>query len=105
MIFDTDFSGEIDVEEVQQMFFVYYGFKGQLLDVTVRNFQKLRADPQEEIKFEEFSNLMDQLALKPALQDRQPPPPRRRRLMPKFIGKPKTSRSSLELPVLRGPRT
>ena len=35
MIFDTDFSGEIDVEEVQQMFFVYYGFKGNLLDQTV----------------------------------------------------------------------
>jgi len=58
MIFDTDFSGEIDVEEVQQMFFVYYGFKGQLLDQTVRNFQRLRLNPAEEIKFEEFSNLM-----------------------------------------------
>merc|ERR1712166_1216087 len=64
MIFDTDFSGEIDVEEVQQMFFVYYGFKGQLLDQTVRNFQRLR--------------------LKPALQDRIAAPPKRRRIMPKF---------------------
>jgi len=84
MIFDTDFSGEIDVEEVQQMFFVYYGFKGQLLDQTVRNFQRLRLNPAEEIKFEEFSNLMDNLALKPALQDRIAAPPKRRRIMPKF---------------------
>jgi len=92
MIFDTDFSGEIDVEEVQQMFFVYYGFKGQLLDQTVRNFQRLRENPAEEIKFEEFSTLMDKLALKPALQDRVAAPPKRRRIMPKYPTRPFISR-------------
>merc|ERR1712137_426578 len=93
------------------MFFVYYGFKGQLLDVTVRNFQKLRPNPQEEIKFEEFSRLMDTLALKPALQDRIPAPPKRRRLMPKFSRTPRTCRNlgatcdSEGLPLVRGAQT
>jgi len=89
MIFDTDFSGAIDVEEVQQMFFVYYGFKGGLLDQTVRNFQKLRPDPAEEILFYEFSNLMDQLSLKPALQERVAAAPKRRRIMPKLCRTPR----------------
>lgn len=89
MIFDTDFSGAIDVEEVQQMFFVYYGFKGNLLDKTVRDFQKLRAHPDEEITFEEFSHLMDKLSLKPALQERVTGPPKRRRIMPKLSRTPR----------------
>lgn len=98
MIFDTDFSGEIDVEEVQQMFFVYYGFKGNLLDQTVRSFQKLRKNPAEEITFEEFSGLMDQLSLKPALQEHVAALPKRRRIMPKLSRTPRGTSHHLRSP-------
>eukprot|EP00658_Telonema_sp_P-2_P001505 TRINITY_DN10563_c0_g1_i1.p1 TRINITY_DN10563_c0_g1~~TRINITY_DN10563_c0_g1_i1.p1 ORF type:complete len:213 (+),score=51.50 TRINITY_DN10563_c0_g1_i1:75-713(+) len=105
MIFDTDFSGSIDVEEVQQMFFVYYGFKGSLLDTTVRNFQKIRANPSEEISFAEFSGLMDELSLKPAIQERVVGPPKRRRIMPKLTRTPRgtssVSYTHLTLPTKR----
>ena len=36
MMFDTDGSGGIEIEEVQQMFFIYYGYKGQQLDLKIK---------------------------------------------------------------------
>jgi len=45
MMFDTDGSGAIDIEEVQQMLHVYYGFRGRTLDEKMRDFQRLNPNP------------------------------------------------------------
>lgn len=36
MMFDTDGSGGIEIEEIQQMFFIYYGYKGAELDQKIK---------------------------------------------------------------------
>ena len=54
MMFDTDGSGLIDIEEVQQMLHVYYGFRGRLLDEKMRDFCRLREQDSKEIKFKEL---------------------------------------------------
>jgi len=82
MMFDTDGSGGIEIEEVQQMFFIYYGYKGAELDLEIKDFQRLRKDPSQQIEFGEFLELMDKLDLKVAVQEEREPPPPRKPIVP-----------------------
>jgi len=98
MMFDTDGSGRIDMEEVQQMLYVYYGFRGYELERKVRGFQRLRAKPKTDIRFKEFQALMDQLMFQPVTtldpgldeppQARKPRPPRARDCVPEVSRSP-----------------
>lgn len=86
MMFDTDTSGKIDIEEVQQMFYVYYGFRGVDLERKVRQFQQLRKNPKKEIKFKEFQQLMDTLMFQPVTAidpGLEAPPPLRKPAVPR----------------------
>jgi len=105
MMFDTDGSGGIEIEEVQQMFFIYYGYKGQQLDLKIKDFQRLRRDATKQIEFGEFLELMDKLDLKVAVQEDKEPPPPRKPLVPSPVAKPPTARSPRRLPAPGGART
>jgi len=65
MMFDTDGSGGIDMEEVQQMLHVYYGFRGSVLERKMKAFAQLRTKRTETIKFGEFQYVMDTLGFQP----------------------------------------
>lgn len=103
MMFDSDGSAEIELEEIQQMFYVYYGYKGLELDEKVQSFSRMRA-PEKlgcEIDFTEFLKLMDSLGLVPVVGEhegvkapRPPCVPRLRNL----------KRSSRALRSPRGPK-
>jgi len=105
MMFDTDGSGGIEIEEVQQMFFIYYGYKGAELDMKIKEFQKLRADPNVEIEFGEFLELMDTLDLKVAVQEEREPPPPRKPIIPsaRTRSPPRLLRSRRGDKAVRGP--
>lgn len=73
MMFDSDASAAIELEEIQQMFYVYYGYKGRELDEKVRDFSRMRAADKEgqEIDFSEFLTLMDNLGLVPVVGEQE----------------------------------
>lgn len=66
MMFDSDGSAAIELEEIQQMFYVYYGYKGRELDEKVNSFSRLRKKDGE-IDFSEFLELMDEIGLTPVI--------------------------------------
>merc|ERR1711934_308782 len=68
MMFDSDGSAAIELEEIQQMFYVYYGYKGRELDEKVNSFSRLRKKDGE-IDFSEFLELMDEIGLTPVIGD------------------------------------
>jgi len=76
MMFDSDASAAIELEEIQQMFYVYYGYKGRDLDEKVRDFSRMRAEDKTgcEIDFSEFLVLMDSLGLVPVVGDQEGSP-------------------------------
>lgn len=66
MMFDSDGSAAIELEEIQQMFYVYYGYKGKELDMKVNEFSNERSKDGE-IDFSEFLALMDKIGLTPVI--------------------------------------
>ena len=64
----SDGSAAIELEEIQQMFYVYYGYKGRDLDDKVNSFSRLRKKDGE-IDFSEFLELMDEIGLTPVIGD------------------------------------
>jgi len=67
-LFCSDGSAAIELEEIQQMFYVYYGYKGRDLDDKVNSFSRLRKKDGE-IDFSEFLELMDEIGLTPVIGD------------------------------------
>lgn len=105
MMFDSDASAAIELEEIQQMFYVYYGYTGRELDNKVAEFSRMRAPDKVggEIDFTEFLLLMDTLGLVPVVGEQEEPKPPRVSGIPKIKsprrGGHKTQRSP------RPPRT
>jgi len=86
MMFDSDASAAIELEEIQQMFYVYYGYKGRDLDEKVRDFSRMRAEDKTgcEIDFSEFLVLMDSLGLVPVVGDQEAAKPPRPPCVPRL---------------------
>lgn len=86
MMFDSDGSAAIELEEIQQMFYVYYGYKGKELDEKVNYFSRMRSPDKigGEIDFSEFLNLMDRLGLVPVIGEQEGPKAPRQSCIPKL---------------------
>merc|ERR1711871_413872 len=83
MMFDSDGSAAIELEEIQQMFYVYYGYKGRDLDEKVNSFSRLRKKDGE-IDFSEFLELMDEIGLQPVIGESNQVKVERRSQIPKM---------------------
>lgn len=83
MMFDSDGSAAIELEEIQQMFYVYYGYKGRELDDKVNSFSRLRKKDGE-IDFSEFLQLMDEIGLTPVIGEGEQVKKERKNTIPKM---------------------
>lgn len=83
MMFDSDGSAAIELEEIQQMFYVYYGYKGRELDEKVNSFSRLRKKDGE-IDFSEFLSLMDEIGLTPVIGEGEQVKKERKHTIPKM---------------------
>lgn len=107
MMFDSDGSAAIELEEIQQMFYVYYGYKGRELDEKVNSFSRQRTTSGE-IDFSEFLVLMDTLGLVPVIGEQEAPKAVRSSFIPK-VKSPRRKHSSpqhspREQPAHQSPR-
>jgi len=94
MMFDSDGSAAIELEEIQQMFYVYYGYKGRELDEKVNSFSRLRKKDGE-IDFSEFLELMDEIGLTPVIGDAEQVKAERKSHIPK-IRRPRAPRRNMD---------
>jgi len=91
MMFDSDGSAAIELEEIQQMFYVYYGYKGRELDEKVNSFSRLRKK-EGEIDFSEFLELMDEIGLTPVIGEAEQPKTTSKSNIPKMRKSPRRRR-------------
>jgi len=95
MMFDSDGSAAIELEEIQQMFYVYYGYKGRELDDKVNSFSRLRKK-EGEIDFSEFLELMDEIGLQPVIGESEQAKPVKKSHIPKARARPRRLRKLTE---------